>query len=163
MEFLLSPKAELLLFLSKQQQGKLIANESSNFFKSYQDLMEILNEVNDQDENIFKFIYHYKTNIHQILYDSDESINVNNFKLKNNFEELFYLALLISDNEEILNYTYDFDLLNKWINLTFFEYKNDTIFYKIVGCKLLLILINNFTSSDNYDEEINSEDIDKIN
>ena len=164
MEYFLSLKSELLLFISKQQ-GELISiesNDSMKFFQSYQDLMDILHKINDKDYNIFKFIYHYRNIIHSILYDSDETININNFKLKFDFVELFYLDLLITENEVILNYEYSFDTLNSYlIKIKSFKGINYN-FYKIVGNKILLDLIKNFCESDNYEKEINGQQIDKI-
>ena len=143
MENLLKPKSELLLFISKQQ-GELISNNSNDsmkVFQGYQDLMDTLHEVNDQDYNIFKFIYHYRNIIHSILYESDETININNFKLKFDFVELFYLDLLITENEEIINYEYSFDTLNNYI-IKMKNFKGINNFYKIVGNKILLDLSN---------------------
>ena len=166
MENLLSPKSKLLLFISKQQ-GELISNNSNEpmkFFQGYQDLMDTLHKINAQDYNIFKFIYHYRNIIHSILYECDETININNFKLKFDFVELFYLDLLITENEVILNYEYSFDTLNSYImkikKKNFGEENNN--FYKIVGNKILLDLIKNFYESDNYEKEINGQQIDKI-
>ena len=161
MEYLLSPKSELLLFISKQQ-GELISDEPMKVFQGYQDLMDTLHKINDQDCNIFKFIYHYRNIIHSILYDRDETININNFKLKFDFVELFYLDLLITENEEIINYEYSFDILNSYlIEIKSFKGINNN-FYKIVGNKIILDLIKNFCDSDNYEEEINGQQIDKI-
>ena len=53
MEYILTPKSELLLYLTKQ--GLLIANKSFNFFQDYNLLNETLHQINDQDYNIFKF------------------------------------------------------------------------------------------------------------
>ena len=115
MEYLLNQKSELLLFLSKQQ-GEFISKDSLNFFEDYQNLIDTLHQINDQDYNIFKFIYHFRNNIHALLYECDQTIKIDEFKLKFDFEELFYLDLLINENEEIINYSYDFDLLINFYN-----------------------------------------------
>ena len=159
----MSPKFELLLFLSRQKD-EIVSNCSFNFFQDYADLINILHQINNQDENIFKFIYYYRNNIHALLYDYDENIKINEFKLKFDLDELFYLDLLIAEKEENINYTYDFDLLlNIYKNLVkSFKDGNDDFIYKIVACKILLDLIKNFCDSDNYDEIINEEKVNKI-
>ena len=161
MAYLLSPKGELLLFLSKQQ-GKLILNDSFKIFENYEDLMEIIYEVNAQNENIFKFIYFYEQNIHHVLYEFDKIININNFKLKMNFAELFYLDLLISDNVEIVNYTYNFELLIKIFQLFNKKYKIGKDYKIALASNILLNLINNYCGTDNYNESINGEEINKM-
>ena len=160
----MSPKFELLLFLSRQKD-EIVSNCSFKLFQDYADLINILHQINNQDENIFKFIYYYRNNIHSFLYDCDENIKINEFKLKFDFDELFYLDLLIAEKEENINYTYDFDLLlNIYKNLVkSFKVGNNNFNYKIVACKILLDLIKNFCDSDNNDEDINGEKIDKIN
>ena len=161
MAYLLSPKGELLLFLSKQQ-GKLILNDSFKIFENYEDLMEIIYEVNAQNENIFKFIYFYEQNIHHVLYEFDKIININNFKLKMNFAELFYLDLLISDNVEIVNYTYNFELLINIFQLFNKKYKIGKDYKIALASNILLNLINNYCGTDNYNESINGEEINKM-
>ena len=161
MEYILSPKSELLLYLTKQ--GLLIANKSFNFFQDYNLLMETLHQINDQDYNIFKFIYHFRNNIHALLYECDQTIKIDEFKLKFDFEELFYLDLLINENEEIINYSYDFDLLINFYNFIILKNEASNYFiYKIAIMRAFLTLIKNFSDSDNYNEDINEEKIDKI-
>ena len=161
MEYILSPKSELLLYLTKQ--GLLIANKSFNFFQDYNLLMETLHQINDQDYNIFKFIYHFRNNIHALLYECDQTIKIDELKLKFDFEELFYLDLLINENEEIINYSYDFDLLINFYNFIILKNEASNYFiYKIVIMRAFLTLIKNFCDSDNYNEDINEEKIDKI-
>ena len=161
MEYILSPKSELLLYLTKQ--GLLIANKSFNFFQDYNLLNETLHQINDQDYNIFKFIYHFRNNIHALLYECDQTIKIDEFKLKFDFEELFYLDLLINENEEIINYSYDFDLLINFYKFIILKNEASNYFiYKIVIMRAFLTLIKNFCDSDNYNEDINEEKIDKI-
>ena len=112
MEAIPSIKTNLLLLLSKQQRESY--NLQFNMISNYQELTEILKEVNTFPENIFKFVYFYEKNINQVLYDEDTTINVDNLKLKNEFDEYYYLDLLIMDEEEIVNYEYNFDFINSF-------------------------------------------------
>ena len=144
MEFISSPKSDLLLFLSKQQH-ELKLNTSILFFKDYQDLMDTLHAINTKDYNIFKFIYDYKNSIHSLLCDLDVTINISDFILKFDFAELYYLDLLIAEDEEIINYVYNFEILKSYINIIKKNEMNDNFsLYKIVNCKILLDLIKNF-------------------
>ena len=76
-------KSKLLLLLSKQQ-GEFLADDSKfNIKLNYEELMKIITNINENpNENIFEFIYSYKQIIHTILYNEDENINIDNFKLK---------------------------------------------------------------------------------
>ena len=161
MECLISPKTELLLLLSKQQGEFISNNKEFKLISNYEELISILGEVNEEpNENIFEFIDSYKTTIHSsILYDEDEIINIDNFKLTNTFEESYYLDRLIMDNEEIANYSYNYDFIKKLKNI----YKIDKVaifnegysLQKIVKSKILNDIINNYCGLENYDEEIN--------
>jgi len=81
--------------------------------------MKIIQEINeDPNENIFKFIFSYRSLIHEyILYNEEQTIKIDNFKLKNQFAEYYYLSELIKDNEEIVNYEYDFEFIKKYYEL----------------------------------------------
>ena len=47
----------------------------------------------------------------------EQTIKIDNFKLKNQFAEYYYLSELIKDNEEIVNYEYDFEFIKKYYEL----------------------------------------------
>ena len=160
MEDIIYFKTKLLILLSKQQGELLSNNLNFKMISDYQELIKILEEVNSfPKENIFKFLYSYEKNINQILYDYDETIKVDNFKLKNEFDEYYYFDLLIMDEEEIVNYEFNFDLINNNYKIV----KNDNNKYKIVIIsKILLDITNNFCSTDNYDEEIYGTQIAEI-
>ena len=85
---------------------------------NYQELTEIFEEVNTfPHENIFKFLYFYEKNINQVLYNEDTTINVDIFKLNYQFDEYYYLDLLIMDDEEIVNYEYSFDFIKEALTI----------------------------------------------
>ena len=162
----MSHKTELLLLLSKQQGQFLSNDEGFKIISNYQELMQIISEIIEEtNENIFEFLYSYKTLVHSnILYNEEASINIEDFNLKNEFAEYYYLDLLIMDKEEIVNYEYDFNFLKNMNEL----YKKITLFnnanrlQKIVNSKIFLDIINNFCGTDNYDEELNDNDINKF-
>ena len=160
MEVISSIKTNLLLSLSKQQRESLSNNSNFKIISNYQELTEIFEEVNTfPHENIFKFLYFYEKNINQVLYDEDTTINVDNFKLNYQFDEYYYLDLLIMDDEEIVNYEYSFDFIKE--ALTIYNSSNNK-FKIVIFSKILLDITNNFCSSDNYDEDVNGAQIDEI-
>ena len=131
MEVKSETKSRLLLILSKQQ-GEFLSNDSQfKIISNYDELNKILLKVNENpNENILEFIYSYKSIIHNnILYKEEKTINIGNFKLKNIIAEYYYLYLLIIEEAEIINYEYSFEFLN------------------------------NFCETDNYNEDINGEEI----
>ena len=84
MEEIMCPKGQILLLLSNQQ-GEFLPNDTEfKIIENYEELMKIIQEINaDPNENIFKFIYSYRTLIHEyILYNEDKTIKIDNFKLK---------------------------------------------------------------------------------
>ena len=118
MEVIPCAKTKLLLLLSKQQGESLSNNLNFKMISNYEELNEILEEVNTfQEENIFQFIHSYKKLVHEILYNDDKTINADIFKLKNEFDEYFYLDLLIMDEIEIVNYEFDFSFINNLYKL----------------------------------------------
>ena len=160
----INPKSKLLLILSKQQ-GEFLSNDSEfKIISNYEELMKIIWEVEkNPNGNIFEFIYSYKKVIHNyILYKEEKTINIDEFKLKIGFSQLYYLYLLIIEEEEIINYEYSFDFVKKIyeflkeINLT-----NNKLL-KIVSSKIVIEIINNFCETDNYDEDINGKDIERF-
>ena len=155
-----SIKTNLLLLLSMQQRESLSNNSNFKMISNYQELTEIFEEVNTfPEENIFKFLYFYEKNINQVLYDEDTTINVDNFKLNYQFDEYYYLDLLIMDDEEIVNYEYSFDFIKE--ALTIYNNSNDK-FKIVIFSKILLDITNNFCECDNYDKDINGAQIDEI-
>jgi hypothetical protein len=164
MEEMVCPKGQLLLLLSNQQ-GEFLSNDKEfKTIQNYEELMKIIQEINeDPNENIFKFIFSFRSLIHEcILYNEEQTIKIDNFKLKNEFDEYYYLSELIKDNEEIVNYEYDFEFIKKYYELLkLIKIKKGNKLQKIVSYKILYELINNFCGNENYDEDINGEDIEK--
>ena len=164
MEEMACPKGQLLLLLSNQQ-GEFLSNDKEfKTIQNYEELTKIIQEINeDPNENIFKFIFSYRSLIHEyILYNEEQTIKIDNFKLKNQFAEYYYLSELIKDNEEIVNYEYDFEFIKKYYELLkLIKIKKEYKLQKIVSYKILYELINNFCGNENYDEDINGEDIEK--
>ena len=151
MENGLLKRINFLLLLSRQQKD-LLSNLSQNgLILNFDELIKIINIVDSlQDVNIFKFLYSYKNQVHKILYEEEQSINIEKLKIKNEFAEYYYLCLLIKDNPEIVNYEYGFEFINNLYLLAkeIFQ-RDDKKFKKIVMAKILDEIINNFCESEN--------------
>jgi len=132
-----------------------------NFIEKLTDIeIDKLINLEIQIPKIFYFLLVNKKVIHKILYDKDVTINIDNKSLGNNFHNYFYLVKLIEDQNEIVNYKYNFDIIKNLKNQ-----KSKGKFYDILVAKILKILIANFEEpDDNIQEEINSiqEEINSI-
>ena len=140
----LPPKLNLWLFLAKQLPLELDNNPSTRLITNYKELLSLLN---DNNENIMKFIYFNKRNIHKILYIFEEKINVRN-KEKILFSELFYLISLIRDDLELINYSYSINFIYE-TNMLQRNISNNLL-KKIVMSKIVIQLVKNYRESDEF-------------
>ncbi len=123
-----------------------------NLLSNFDEIKKITQNLSD--DNRFKFIYFNKKKVHNILYEEEEVYSINDND-KINFSELFYLSLLILDDEETINYTFSI----KYIKSVNIIKENEEIkeLKKILISKIILILIYNFKGEDQYNEDINEE------
>ena len=102
---------------------------------------------------MFYFLLLNKSEIHQYLYDSDKNINIDIKVLGNNFHNYFYLVKLIEDENEIINYEYDLEIID---NLNIQKSKGD--FYDVLITKIKKVLIDTCDkSNDEIKNQINNE------
>ena len=134
-----------------------VINEKNTIGKLINNFQEIESIINMNIPNIFKFIYFNKKKIHNILYDSEEMINLDSITIENNLSNYLYLSLLIRDSNDLVNYNYKIDFIRK-INSDL----NNNIFKNIFRSKLIIELIINYRQLDNYDEEDDEEELNKI-
>ena len=130
-------------------------------YKDIEKIKEISQKINnDKKKDFTQFLYSNKNIIHEILYKEDKIIPINS-KEKINFSELFYLSLLISDDEDIINYTFSIEYIRN-INNIFKRNEEIDGLKKIIISKIILTLIHNFKgelqyyrNKDEFEEEIN--------
>ena len=110
---------------------------------------------------IFKFLYFNKNKIHEILYNSEEIIDVNNQLRDDDIKlmDIFYLSLLINDNIDIINYKYSIECIR---NINNMQKYNNNIIKKILFAKIIIDLLNNYKGTDDYDVEMNIKEINEI-
>ena len=137
-------------------QGKIIV---PNLIHNISELNKILKS---KKRHKWKYIYINNKNITQLLYDEDENINIDDADIDifTEFENLFYLDHLILNDNEIINYTFS----KKFINEIFLKLvkKSSKIFELIILAKIVLNIINNYKSCDNYYENTDEKELNNI-
>ena len=122
---------------------------------NYEEVQNILEERNC---NFLRYFYFNKENIHDILYQENKIISVDNI-LSKSLHELFYLDLLIMDRPNIINYVFSKDTL---ISLCEELSKVKKGPKKIVMAKIIYDLIESFKGFGDYDEKINEISLVKL-
>ncbi len=152
----LSPKLNLLLFSTKYNLVEINNdrnyNPFDNLFSQYSD-EEIKEIVQIKNQNIVHFFYLNKEKIHKAIYNLDYLIKIvpQNFETK--FSNYFYLALLIEDNEEVINYEFDYKIIDD-----FYKIKSKGEFYDLIYAKIMNDLIKNFNNTTDNDSEDNEKE-----
>ena len=115
----------------------------------YSDVEHILKLEND---NIFKYIYFNCNIIHNIMYEYDTNITLNENLISSNnyYENLFYLDLLILSNIDIINYIFPKSFILTIINSS--KIVNKTYIFSTILKTIILVLINNYKGSELYNE-----------
>ena len=143
-------------------------NNKSNFYTNRDPFYELfitfddVNEKilnNNQHKNNIRHLYFGRNIIHNILYNYEQIISIEYDESKKSLDYLFYLDLLIDDNNSIINYTFSIDYIRILNN----EKNNINGQYKLVIIsKIIIDLINNFKGTDDYVEEKHEEELTKI-
>ena len=130
-----SPLSDIFFICSDEEKDKLINFTIKNekiFFFFY------LNRIKSEDENT-------EIIIHKYMYDNDKIINIVPDNFGDNLSSYFYLVKLIEDDDEIINYQYDIEVIQKLDKI-----KTKGKFHDIIMAKIITKLIKNYESSDNY-------------
>ena len=101
------------------------------------------------NQDVLLFLYKFKINIENILYNCEENLEIKNEMLIG-IKDYFYLDKLIKENEEIINYIYEISLIRE-INKKN-EKVNDNLYSKIIMSKIILDLINNYEQTPYFEE-----------
>jgi hypothetical protein len=143
-----------IYFCYKSTQKSPVENNKDPIFiliNDFDSVKELLNNKNE--DKMFLFLYFNKEKIHNILYDLEEVIKINEdlylLFSNNNICGLFYFDMLLLDNPESINYIYSIKIIRNLNHL-----KNDLSKYKkVILSKLIINLIYNFKGTDEYNEE----------
>ena len=134
--------------------GHSFIENKSPFINTFSEIIPTLKLIEDTND-ISRFFYSQKSVINKILDNEDQIIEISNNKY--DFKFYFYLALLLEDNYDIVNYTYEYDLIQDLDN----EIRNEKeIIKKVIKSIIILGLIYNFKGF-NRNKKLNS-DLDNI-
>ena len=143
-----SHKLNIFNYLILEQSELFNIDIGENFFYDYEEINK-LQETQEQSD-FLKILNFNKKKIHSLLLEENTIININDKKFES--EKIFpyiYLCILIEDNLEVVNYEYDFELINK---LNTEQTKEKNKLKKIIISKLINFLIYNFNDEDNNDK-----------
>ena len=152
-------KEFLCINLSKNNfHDKYFSDSKHTLISNISDIKDILKN----DKKLIYTFYFYWQKVEKILYDIEEIIEINKDMInKYNISEFFYLSLLIWNNPNIINYSYNIDLIIQLENKLKIENKN--IIKQLIISKIGIDLINNYKNTDNYNEFENDVLISKEN
>ena len=105
-------------------------------------------------EEPLEYIYLNRYKIHKILYDDDNSINIDE-KIVTKFTDYYYLYYLIWCQDVVVNYKYNFNLVKNAYDMQITAKKD---IKKIILAKIAITIIDNYCSNgDNNDVDILEE------
>ena len=144
---------ELIEPFEKERQDPLF-----ELLSNFSDIKTTYKNKNKEDKYLMKFFYYNKRKIQEILYEEEETIEIDNNIIDNKLSDYFYLTLLIEDNKDIVNYAYSLDLINNISN----QLEQDNIYKNIILSRIISALIRNYKGDDNYDSDNDKEKINDI-
>ena len=126
------------------------SNEKEN--KNFKIYIKDLSKYFELDNlKIVKFLYYNIKNFHDILYDYDTEIILENEE--KNLSYIFYATLLIKDNLNIINYSFTIEFIRGINNII--DKKNDKIYLKLLLSKIIFELIDIYKGLYEYKNNVN--------
>ena len=114
---------------------------------------------NSKSSKLYEFFYLNKDNIHQILYETENIIIIPSNIKEINFNQLFYLILLIKQQSLFTDFIYKFDYIK---NINNFRKSNENILKSFILSMIIIELIKNYNLSDEYYDETYKSELDSI-
>ena len=123
-------------------------NNGYELVTNYSEIGMLLEQKNGQ---FLKLFYFNRENINEVLYEANEIISIDINQTKK-LSDLFYLDLLIKENENVVNYIFPKE--------TFISLSDELLSIKrspkkIILAKIIYDLIESFEGFGNYDEKFN--------
>ena len=123
-------------------------NNGYELVTNYSEIGLLLEQKNGQ---FLKLFYFNRENINEVLYEANEIISIDINQTKK-LSDLFYLDLLIKENENVVNYIFPKE--------TFISLSDELLSIKrspkkIILAKIIYDLIESFEGFGNYDEKFN--------
>ena len=135
-------------------------NSNDPIYKLISNFDEIKHIYNSNLKENKKFFYFNKEKIHDILYDLEEILKIDDDKEEIKLSELFYFSLLLIDNPVLIKYEISLNYIKK-VNDLINKSKNNALKILLLS-KIILILIYNFKGQNYYDENIYGTEIEKM-
>ena len=106
-----------------------------------------------------KFLYFNKEKVKEILYNSEEFIEVKRSNKEDKLSDYFYLSLLINNNPNFVDYIYNLDYIK---SLDDYNKINESFLKKIVISKIITDLIYNYKCFDIQEKAIQEKELNRI-
>ena len=133
-------------------------NKYNSLFNELLNNFEEITEINKLDQKKFQYFYFLRNKVHDISYKKDEIIKVNEKNI--NLSSYFYLALLINENNDFIDYEFSLTFIEN-INELRKKIENDTYKKKLLS-KIIISLIYNYKGNNEYNKEKEKELLDNI-
>ena len=124
---------------------------------SYNELEQILDFA---DSNTFRFLFFNSKKIESILLEEQEILELDKFELNLKlFHNLFYLDLLLLNNDEIINYKCSLDFIKKVNSFIKSNNNSENLIQNIIFLKAIIDLIKSYRQIDEYNEDIENKEL----
>ena len=133
----------------KNDNNKKIINPFYELINNKDNITSILK---GRDLNVLEYLYLNRHKIHQILYDFDSTITINEEMLKE-YTDYYYLYCLIKYQSVLINFKYNFQIVQDAYDK---QIISKGIIKRIIMSKIVITIIDNFL-----EEEEDNEIIDK--
>ena len=133
----------------KNDNNKKIINPFYELINNKDNIASILK---GRDLNVLEYLYLNRHKIHQILYDFDSTITINEEMLKE-YTDYYYLYCLIKYQSVLINFKYNFQIVQDAYDK---QIISKGIIKRIIMSKIVITIIDNFL-----EEEEDNEIIDK--
>ena len=136
-------------------------NEQDPLNKLINSISEIEQIKSDDNIKIISILYFNRKRIEKILYDKYDIFLIQTDSIENRLSDYFYLSLLIRNDQDIVNYNYSIDLIEK-INSNINKEDINYFLSKLIISKIIIELIDNYENYENYDEVKEGQILKKI-
>ena len=127
---------------------------------SYKELEQILDF---SDSNTFRFLLFNSKKIESILYEEQEILELDKFELNLEYlHNLFYLDLLLLNNDDIINYKCSLDFIKNLNSFIKSNNNSENLIQNIIFLKVNIDLIKSYRQIDEYNENIEENELKKM-
>jgi len=152
-------KQNLLLSISLNEYFEKDWPENK-LLTSYKELEQILDF---SDSNTFRFLLFNSKKIESILYEEQEILELDKFELNLEYlHNLFYLDLLLLNNNDIINYKCSLDFIKNLNSFIKSNNNSENLIQNIIFLKVNIDLIKSYRQIDEYNENIEENELKKM-